>query len=101
MSKNNKDIKNGSKVNSEIPIDFNTFILSLSSSAVYHMGIATYPEHGAACTNLPMAKQTIDILSLLRDKTAGNLNAEEDLLLEQLIGDLQLKYNNLLAACGC
>jgi hypothetical protein len=101
MSKNNKDSKNGAKVESDIPIDFNTFILSLSSSAVYHMGIAPYPEDGSSCTNLPMAKQTIDILNLLRDKTMGNLNAEEDLLLEQLIGDLQLKYNNLLDACGC
>ena len=52
----------------EVPIDFSTFILSLSSSAAFHLGLAPHPEEKCECLNLPMAKQTIDIISLLQEK---------------------------------
>ncbi len=84
-----------------VPIDFNTFILSLGSSAIYHLGINPHPEHGKVCTNLPMAKQTIDILNLLSLKTKGNLQGDEERLLEQLIDDLKQKYKSVIEECGC
>ena len=73
-------------------IDFSTFIMSLTSSAFYHLGDIADPETGKTETNLPAVHQTIDMLTMLRGKTQGNLNEEENKLLEQLIYELQMKY---------
>jgi hypothetical protein len=72
-------------------IDFGTFVMSLATSTLVHLGEVPHPE-GKAHTNLPLAKQTIDILGMLRDKTRGNLTKEEGELLEQLLLDLRMKY---------
>jgi hypothetical protein len=74
------------------PIDFVTFVLSLASSAFVHMGDAPHPESGAPAENLPLAKQTIDILGMLEEKTKGNLTPEEEKFLENLLMDLRLRY---------
>ena len=96
-------IRNTEQADSEpdFPIDFNTFILSLSSSAAFHLGLTPRPEQNICCTNLPMAKQTIDILRLLQEKTKNNLNGEEERLLEDIIDSLQQKYDNIKKQCGC
>jgi hypothetical protein len=73
-------------------IDFSTFIMSLTSSAFYHLGDIADPETGKTETNLPAVHQTIDMLTMLREKTQGNLNTEESKLLEQLVYELQMKY---------
>ena len=73
-------------------IDFGMFVMSLASSALVHLGEVHHPESGAAHENLPLAKQTIDILGMLRDKTRGNLTKEEGELLENLLLDLRMKY---------
>ena len=73
-------------------IDFSTFILSLTSSAFYHLGDMPDPTTGKTETNLPAVKQTIDMLIMLKDKTTGNLSNDEMKLLEQLIYELQMKY---------
>ncbi|HJZ84201.1 MAG TPA: DUF1844 domain-containing protein [Polyangia bacterium] len=73
-------------------IDFSTFILSLASSAFYHLGQLPHPETHEAEVNLPLAKQTIDILGMLHSKTRGNLSHDEDKLLENILYDLRLKY---------
>ncbi len=73
-------------------IDFATFILSLGTSALYHLGEMAGPEGQKAEQNLPLAKQTIDILALLRDKTKGNLAPDEAQLLDSLLYDLRMKY---------
>ncbi|MBN2525514.1 MAG: DUF1844 domain-containing protein [Deltaproteobacteria bacterium] len=85
----------------DFPIDFNTFILSLSSSAAFHLGLTPRPEKNNCCTNLPMAKQTIDILHLLQEKTKNNLTGEEERLLEDIIDSLQQKYDKIKKQCGC
>ena len=83
-----------------IPIDFSTFVLSLSSSAAYHLGLAPHPEsHECDCKNLPMAKQTIDILAILEEKTKGNLTGEEERLLEGILYNLRLAYLRERDAC--
>lgn len=73
------------------PVDFPTFTLSLASSVLYHLGERESPGQKAE-TNLPMAKHTIDILSMLQEKTRGNLTAPEAELLENLLCDLRLRY---------
>jgi hypothetical protein len=73
-------------------IDFGTFIMSLASSALVHLGEIAHPEGREHEANLPLAKQTIDILGMLQEKTRGNLLKEEAELLEHLLLDLRLKY---------
>ncbi len=74
-------------------IDFYTFILSLASSAFMYLGDAPHPETGEAMpANLPLAQQTIDLLDMLREKTRGNLTAEEEKFMEHLLTDLRLRY---------
>jgi Domain of unknown function (DUF1844) len=74
------------------PVDFTTFVLSLGSSAVLHLGEAEHPQTGKVEKDLPMAKHTIDLLSMLQEKTKGNLTAQEAKLLESLLYDLRLRY---------
>jgi Domain of unknown function (DUF1844) len=74
------------------PVDFTTFVLSLGSSAVLHLGEAEHPQTGKIEKDLPMAKHTIDLLSMLQEKTKGNLTAQEAKLLESLLYDLRLRY---------
>ncbi len=73
-------------------IDFSTFIMSLTSSAFYHLGDLADPLTGQKETNLPAVQQTIDMLIMLKAKTKGNLSGDEDKLLDQLIYELQVKY---------
>jgi len=72
-------------------LDFSTFVLSLSTSVMVHLGEAPHPD-GATRKELPLAKQTIDILAMLRDKTRGNLSTDETRLLDELLYDLRLRY---------
>ena len=73
-------------------VDFPTFIMSLSSSAFYHLGDMPDPTTGKKELNLPAVQQTIDMLNMLKEKTKGNLKEDESKLLEQLIYELQVKY---------
>ena len=74
-------------------IDFATFTLSLSTSALYHMGLVEDPETGQrAEPNPPFARQTIDTLEMLQAKTRGNLDSEEEHLLESLLYELRLRF---------
>ena len=73
-------------------IDFGTFIMSLASSVLVHLGEIEHPDSRAREPNLPLAKQTVDILGMLREKTRGNLTQEEAQLLDNLLYDLRMKY---------
>ena len=75
------------------PIDFYTFVLSLGSSAFVHLGDAPHPETGEPMQpDLLVAKQTIDILAMLREKTKGNLTPEEEKFLDTLLTDLRIRF---------
>ena len=76
-------------------IDFHTFVLSLGSSALLHLGELERPGSGGPEKNLTLAKHTIDILGMLQEKTRGNLSPAEDKLMESLLYDLRLKYVEL------
>jgi len=75
------------------PIDFYTFVLGLASSAFVHLGDAPHPETGEpGKPELGLARQTIEILDMLREKTKGNLTEEEAAFLENLLTDLRLRF---------
>ena len=73
-------------------IDFATFVLSLSHSALMHLGEAPNPETNKVEQNLALAKQDIDILGMLDEKTKGNLTGDEERLLAQVLFDLRTRY---------
>ena len=66
--------------------------MSLTSSAFYNVGDMPDPSTGKKEVNLPAVQQTIDMLTMLREKTKGNLKEDEKKLLEQLVYELQVKY---------
>jgi hypothetical protein len=73
-------------------IDFATFVLSLSHSALVHLGDAPDPSGGMPKPDALLAKQTIELLALLQEKTAGNLTGQEERLLDQVLYDLRMRY---------
>lgn len=73
-------------------VDFFTFVLSLSSSALMHLGEIAQQEGEEPVVNLPMAKHTIDILSMLEQKTRGNLTPEEEKVLKDFLFEVRMKY---------
>lgn len=81
-------------------VDFATFLLSLGHSALVHLGVAPDPSGANHGQNLPLARQTIDLIVLLGDKTKGNLTGEEERILEQLVYDLRLRYVEAAKAGG-
>ncbi len=74
------------------PMDFSTFVMSLASSAMIHLGEVPALESNQRHTDLAAAKQIIDILAVLEEKTRGNLEPAEDKLLRSLLYDLRVKY---------
>jgi hypothetical protein len=73
-------------------INFATFVVSLNASALLHLGAIEDPNTGQTNKNLVMAKQTIDILNLLEEKTKGNLATDEKNLIENILYDLRIIY---------
>lgn len=73
-------------------ITFASFIMSLGTSVFFHLGDLPHPETGTAAKNLPLAKQTIDLLGLLREKTRNNLTPEEENIFDHLLYDLRMRY---------
>mgnify|MGYP006296500651 CR=1 FL=1 len=73
-------------------VDMNTFILSLSSSALVHLGEVNDPQTGQNQTDLNLARHTIDMLAMLEEKTKGNLAPDEEGLLKNILFELRMKY---------
>ena len=73
-------------------VNFNSLIFSLSSSAFLHIGDIADPQTGEKKKDLPMAKHSIDIIAMLKDKTKGNLTEEEQKFLDNILADLRLRY---------
>ena len=73
-------------------IDFSTFIMSLNASALVHLGVIDDPITGKKVKNLPLGKQTVDMLRMLQEKTRGNLTEEEGKLLQGILYDLKIAY---------
>ena len=73
-------------------MDFSTFVVSLASTIQMSLGAVPHPETNQTAVNLPAAKQMIDILALLQQKTKGNLSEQESALLEQVLSTLRIHY---------
>lgn len=73
-------------------VTFTTLIMSLNTSALFHLGEMVDPETGQKGRDLVLAKHTIDTLQLLKEKTAGNLTDKEQELLENALYDLRMRY---------
>lgn len=71
-------------------IDFITFVLSLAASTMIHLGEQEDGTPGPV--QLPLAKQSIDIISMLRERTRGNLTDEESRTIEHVLYDLRIRY---------
>lgn len=74
------------------PLDFSTFVLSLSTSVLMNLGLVENPVTNKTEKELPMARQTIDLLALMQEKTKGNLTKEEAKLLDDVLHELRVWY---------
>jgi hypothetical protein len=73
-------------------ITFSTFMMSLNASALVNLGLIEDPISKTMAKNLPVGKQTIDMLRMLEEKTKGNLTKEEENLLRGILYDLKIAY---------
>ena len=73
-------------------IDFTNFTLSLSTSALIQLGEIQDPFTQKSTKNLPLAKQTIDLIGMLQEKTKGNLSPDEEKVIEYVLYDLRMRY---------
>lgn len=73
-------------------IDFTAFLLGLASTALIHMGATPHPDTGRIERDDVLARQSLDLLAMLKEKTRGNLSAEEERLFSALLTDLRLKF---------
>ena len=88
----------GCAADSPMPeVTFSTFILSLASSALVHLGEVPNPETGQTEASLPLAKHSIDVLEMLRAKTEKCLDAQESQLLTSILYELRMKF---VMKCG-
>ena len=79
----------------EVPlpeISFINLIFSLSTSVLIQLGEIQDPVTQQLAKNLPLAKQTIDLIGMLKEKTKGNLNPEEEKFIEHILYDLRMRY---------
>jgi len=81
------------KTSDQLPkVTFSTFIFSLASSALVHLGEVSDPVTNQKSVNLTMARQIIDTLAVIEEKTQGNLSKDEEQLLKSLLYDLRMKF---------
>jgi hypothetical protein len=79
----------------EVPlpaVTFFNFVFSLSTQALIQLGEIQDPESGKTVKNLSLAKQTIDLIGMLQEKTKGNLTKEEEALVDSALYDLRMRY---------
>lgn len=80
------------------PASFISLIMSLASNAAASLGMMPHPVTGETGVDLTTAKHWIDVLGMLEKKTAGNLEAQEDQMLEGLLADLRMQYVSLTSS---
>ncbi len=76
-------------------MDFSSFILSLSHTALFHLGQIPDPQTGQTCLDLELARHTIDTLGHAPEKTQGNLDGDEQKFLDGVLTELRLAYVQL------
>ena len=79
-------------------IDFINFMYGLASNAFANLGVMPNPVTGEATVDLETAKHFIDIIGLLEKKTKGNLSAQEEQIVVELLRDLRMQYVSMANA---
>jgi hypothetical protein len=80
------------------PASFLSLIMSLASNAAASLGMMPHPVTGETGVDLKTAKHWIDVLGMLEQKTRGNLDPQEDQVLEGLLADLRMQYVSLTSS---
>ncbi|MGE3467408.1 MAG: DUF1844 domain-containing protein [Pyrinomonadaceae bacterium] len=80
------------------PASFVNFLSSLATNAAAALGAVPHPATGQRSLDLESGKYWLDVLSMLREKTNGNLHPQESRLLDGLLGDLKMQYVHLVKA---
>ena len=75
-------------------VSFSTFVMSLNTSVLYHLGEIADPETGRKMVNMELARHAIDTLVVLEQKTKGNLTEEEAELLKNILYDVKMRFVN-------
>jgi hypothetical protein len=83
-----------------LPLSFSSFVFSLGTSSLMLMGESLDPQQPAPPMNLPQAKEIIDILSMLEEKTKGNLSSDEASVIGDMLYTLRMKYVSLTSGKG-
>ena len=73
-------------------VSFISFILSLNTTALFHLGELAHPETGQTVVDLELARNSIDTLVMLEEKTKGNLEKNEQELLERVLYELKMRF---------
>ena len=73
-------------------LDFSTLVFSFATGALINLGLAPDPATKKTHKNVEMAKQNIEILTILKEKTKGNLTPDESTLLENLLTEIRLRF---------
>jgi hypothetical protein len=73
-------------------VNFSSLIMSLSSSALIHLGEIADPNTGKTVKDLPLAKHSIDIIAMLKEKTERNLKEDEQKFLDSILADIRWRY---------
>jgi len=77
----------------ELPkMDFSMFVLSMHHNAMVHFGDTPSPDGEERSANLVLARQTIDLIDVISEKTKGNLTGDEERLIEHVLYDLRMRY---------
>lgn len=71
---------------------FTEFIMNVASSAFIYMGLVEHPATGRRQVDMMAAKESIDVLMMLRDKTKGNLSKGEEKFFDELLSDLKTQF---------
>jgi len=91
-----EEVKEEARKQAESPplpeVNFTSLIFSLSSSALMHIGEIADPQTGEKKKDLALAKHAIDTISMLKEKTEGNLSEEEQKFIESVLMDLKWRY---------
>ncbi len=76
-------------------VTFSAFVMSLNTSVLFHMGEIADPATGEKIVELDLARHGIDTLTLIQNKTKGNLSNDEEEMLKNIIYDLKMRFVNV------
>lgn len=93
----NKSTKNtnGTEGGHIMEASFSMLLMSVASSAAISLGLSPNPQTGQTSVDKGMARFNIDLLTILEQKTHGNLTADEKRFLDSILSDLKMKFVSL------